>query len=240
LPDHLAKDLNRVTEAAPDLKDALKQAEQAAQEQVEREKQAASELDKQKATADEPEEDDPSAVALKQRAKEQKARREEERKQALAEKEQNDKLKKSLAKLKAMSRLEAIKNSERQTMEKTEGLENRAGTLIKGNRLSPGTSLDGSAREAAQASYYDRVRDKLVSNWALPPWLARQKHQAQVVIYIDSRGRIREYQFLKASGNEPFDAAVRKTLQDSQPFIPPPRELASALQSSGILVGFPL
>jgi len=222
LPDHLAKDLKNITEAAPDLKDALKQAEDAAQEQIEREKQAAVEAAKEKAQAGRPEEDDGDAVAIRQREKEQKARKEEERNQAAAEKEQRDKLKKSMAKLKAMSRLEAIKNSERASMEKTDGLENRTGTVIKGNRLSPGTSLDGSAREAAQASYYDRVRDKLVSNWALPPWLARQKHQAQVVIYIDSRGRIREYQFLKASGNDPFDAAVRKTLQDSQPFVPPP------------------
>jgi outer membrane biosynthesis protein TonB len=251
LPDLTRKDLEGVNAPPPDLVDALKKAEQAAQEQVAREdieqkaaKKAAQESRNEAAPIDE----DPNepTVAMKDKTKDKEKAKEKEKQKLRAEKEreaeeklaQKEKMKRAVAKMKAMGRLEAIKNSE--SMERTEGLENRPGVLIKGNRLSQGSSLDGDAREAAEGSYYERVRDRLVAHWALPPWLARQNYQAQVVIFIDERGRLRDFRFTRASGNEPFDAAVKKTLQESAPFVPPPKAVASDVLNRGILVGFPL
>lgn len=107
---------------------------------------------------------------------------------------------------------------------------------IKGNKLSKGNSTSGDAKESDTANYYDTVRSKLQENWALPVWLSRQNLSAQVEIVIDSRGTVREFRFVKTSGNPQFDEAVKKTLAASQPFDTPPSDLLM----NGILVGFPL
>ncbi len=245
LPDFLKKDLQAVNNPPPDLVDALKQADQAAQKLAEEKREQAKEEEQEAARVKEkkePEvaEEGDETYALKKLKDSGKRKKDEKRERDEAELERKDKLKKALARVKALSRLESIKDAEKQQRVKTDGLENRSGTLMKGNRLSRGTSLDGEAREAAETSYYERVRDKLVNHWALPVWLSRQNYQAQVVIYLDSSGRLRDFKFTKPSGSETFDAAVKRTLQESQPFAAPPDELASDVQNRGILVGFPL
>ncbi|MGK5090068.1 cell envelope integrity protein TolA [Bdellovibrionota bacterium FG-2] len=112
--------------------------------------------------------------------------------------------------------------------------------LVKGNKVSPGTSLSPDAREAAEASYFDLIRDRLQGNWALPVWLSRQDLSAQVVVYIDLRGNLKNFQIVKSSGNAQFDEAVKKTLADSQPFPIPPDGISGVVASDGIMVGFPL
>jgi colicin import membrane protein len=112
--------------------------------------------------------------------------------------------------------------------------------VVKGNKISPGSSLSGDAREAATESYYDAVKDRLQENWALPAWIARQNLAAQVQIMIDARGQIRELKFVKSSGNPRFDEEVKRTLQESSPFPSPPDEIANSLVTNGILIGFPL
>ena len=239
LPDYLKSEMKGMIAPPPDLVDALQQAEQAAKQQVEEEKQARLEQEEEKKVEKKvaPPKNEPDGgeqtVAIKKEKPATKKEKTEDR---------DEQLKKALARVKALNRLESIKNAERskESKMKTAGIENREGTLIRGNRLSQGTSLDGDAREAAQSSYYELVRDKLVAHWALPVWLARQNHQAQVVIYIDVRGRLRDFRFTRPSGSETFDAAVKRALQESQPFVPPPTELAAEVQNRGILVGFPL
>jgi TonB family protein len=111
---------------------------------------------------------------------------------------------------------------------------------MKGNKLSKGTSLSGDAVEAAEASYFDLVRDRLQAYWELPVWLQRQKLTAEVQIFIDSRGKLRNFRFTRSSGNEKFDEEVRKALTQSQPFPIPPEAIVSSVLVDGISVGFPL
>lgn len=111
---------------------------------------------------------------------------------------------------------------------------------LKGNKLSPGTSLSGEAKEAQSMAYFDLLRDRLQHNWTLPPWIARQNFAAQVQIYIDAHGRVRNYHFVKPSGSSPFDEAIKKTLEQSQPFPIPPQSYQATLISEGVLIGFPL
>lgn len=138
-------------------------------------------------------------------------------------------LKSALDRIKALSKIESESKSEKATK-----------VIIKGNKISKGTSLSGDAKEAAQASYYDDLRAKLQENWALPVWIARQNFSAQVQVFIDPYGRVRSFRFMKTSGNDQFDSAIKKTLEDSQPFPRPPDDIASSLLVDGILVGFPL
>ena len=112
--------------------------------------------------------------------------------------------------------------------------------LLKGNQISPGTSLSGDSKEASESHYYDLLRDRLQENWALPSWVARQNWQAQVQIYIDFHGKLRTLRFLKVSGNPQFDEAVKRTIQESQPFPFPPQDLKISLLTDGVLIGFPL
>ncbi len=112
--------------------------------------------------------------------------------------------------------------------------------VVKGNILSKGASLSTDAKENAETSYYDILRDHLQKNWALPVWLSRQSFSAQVQVYVDNKGRLRHFQFLKVSGNTTFDEIVLKTLQSSQPYPIPPAELTKQLLLYGMVVGFPL
>jgi colicin import membrane protein len=111
-----------------------------------------------------------------------------------------------------------------------------AGAPIKGNKISKGNSTAGDAKESDTANYYDTVRSKLQENWALPVWLSRQNLSATIEIVIDSRGTVREFRFVKSSGNPQYDDAVKSTLAKSQPFETPPNELLG----NTISIGFPL
>lgn len=135
------------------------------------------------------------------------------------------KLKNALARIKSLSK---ISNDEGQDV-----------AVVKGNKISKGTSLSGDAREAAEATYFDLIRDRLHENWALPVWLSRQNLSAQVTLFIDAAGRIRGIRFTKSSGNAQFDEAVKKSITDSEPFPRPPEGLNDLL-ANGIPAGFPL
>jgi len=141
------------------------------------------------------------------------------------------KMKNALARMKALERIRS---------EATPSTSTTPGVLLKGNKISRGTQVSGEARESDQANYYDSLRSRLQDNWALPVWVARQKLSAQVQIFIDSRGRLRSFRFVKLSGNSQFDTAVKQCLTDSQPLPLPPESVASSVLVDGILIGFPL
>lgn len=146
------------------------------------------------------------------------------------EKEDKNRAKKmstALAKIKALAKI----NSE---------LEKQSAPVIKGNRISRGASLDDDARESADVNYYDLLREHLHGNWTLPVWLSRQNLSAHVEIFLDSQGKLMSFRFVKASGNTQFDDAVKRTLQQSQPYPKPPAEVGKTVAVNGVLVRFPL
>jgi TonB family protein len=140
--------------------------------------------------------------------------------------------------LRALERMKAL--AKIQSMDDREGVPPKAATPLKGNKLSPGSSIEGEAKEALLTSYYDTLRDHLKNNWSLPPWVARQSLSAQVLLRLEANGRIIQYSFQKTSGNPKFDEAVKRAIEDSQPFPSPPQEIVNSLVSDGIRVGFPL
>ncbi len=138
------------------------------------------------------------------------------------------KLKNALARIKSLSKIAPVSEEEAPNL-----------AVVKGNKVSKGTSLSGDAREAAEATYFDLIRDRLHENWALPVWLSRQNLSAQVTIFIDAAGRLKGIRFSKSSGNAQFDEAVKKSISDSEPFPRPPAGLSDLL-ANGIPAGFPL
>ncbi len=137
------------------------------------------------------------------------------------------KLKNALARIKALAKIHAENEGE-------------TPQIVKGNKISKGSSLSGDARESAMTSYYDLIRDHLQEAWSLSVWLNRQDLTAQVHVFIDERGRLHHFKFLKISGNPQFDATVKRTLMDSQPYPIPPASLGNNLLLDGIVIGFPL
>lgn len=107
--------------------------------------------------------------------------------------------------------------------------------IAKGNVLSKGTDLEGEQTESVE-NYGDKMRSRLRQHWDLPVWLSRQNLSAQVVVFLDPQGSVLNMVFRKASGNEQFDDFVKKTIQKSQPFPPPPSEILRG----GVTLGFPL
>ncbi len=148
------------------------------------------------------------------------------------DKQREKRMDSALAKIRSIEKLKQQAESE----EENETI----GAIVKGNKVSPGTSLSGEAKEAAEVSYFERVRDRVSEHWSLPPWLARQELSAQMLIQIDKQGRITRQKLVKSSGNPQFDEAITRALKDAQPLPTPPQALLADVSSKGILVGFPL
>lgn len=116
----------------------------------------------------------------------------------------------------------------------------KEGEPIRGNKVMKGSSSKGVATENVQTTYIDVVLDKVRNEWELPQWLKDKGLTAKVLIKIDRRGMITSTRFLKTSGNEQFDAAVKRTLQASVPFPAPPLSILADMSGDGIVFGFPI
>jgi len=140
---------------------------------------------------------------------------------SLNKKKKKERLKNALARIKS---LEKIKEGEQ----------------IKGNKVMRGSSSKGTASESVETTYFDVVLDKIRSEWELPQWLKEKNLSAKVLIQIDRRGMITHTNFIKSSGNEQFDAAVKRTLQAAVPFPAPPLSILANVSQDGIVFGFPI
>lgn len=149
--------------------------------------------------------------------------------------------KNALDKLKAMAALEKIKaeaESERAKNAQGNGKSNLGSMKIKGNVLSPGTSLTGIAK-LQHDTYVSDLDQHIKKNWSLPEWLAKRDLTAQAVVYIDSRGNILGRKIVKTSGNPNYDDQVLETIDRSAPFPVPPEKFVAVVSVDGILIGFP-
>ena len=140
------------------------------------------------------------------------------------EKEAQKKLKAALDRIRALERIKAM----------------TAVDEVKGNAISKGTSLTSEAKTSLEASYSDVVLERVRSNWELPKWLMEKSYSANVILYIDRRGQIKNFKFTKSSGNSQFDSEVKRTLQASAPFSIPPDGIGGDLANEGIPLAFPL
>lgn len=143
----------------------------------------------------------------------------------------------------ANSREKRVENKNKRVLSRLKSLskiQENLKTTIKGNQISPGSSLSGEAREAAETDYRDLILNRLQEHWTLPTWIERQELSARVQLWINSEGYVSKFHFEKISGNSQFDSAVKKAIEESQPFPIPPNQLARDLLSNGILFGFPL
>lgn len=170
---------------------------------------------------------DEEGMSLASKRKKQKPQKQKENKEAAHQRE--ERIKNALNRIKALSKIQ----------ESVKGTGTGSGSLIQGNQISRGNSLSGEAREGDSASYFDLLREHIQQNWELPLWLARKELSAKILLYLDSRGKVRKLVFTQFSGNHQFDEAVRKAVQASEPF-PVPDSSAAYYGLQGIPIYFPL
>jgi colicin import membrane protein len=148
----------------------------------------------------------------------------------------------AIEKLKAMAALEKIKAEVAEDKKKTTppatGQDKTGEAKVKGNMVSPGTSLTG-LNKLQHDNYGAELNRHIKKNWTLPEWLTNRNLKAQMVVYIDSHGNILERKLVKSSGNPEYDEAVIKAVDDSAPFPAPPEKFQAYLSVNGILIGFP-
>lgn len=146
----------------------------------------------------------------------------------------------AMDKLKAMAALDKIKDDVESEKKKAAGTGKKVdiAAQIKGNQVSPGTSLTG-LNKLQHDTYIADLDKHIKQNWALPEWLAKRDLSAQVRVLIDARGLVIGKKIVKSSGNPSYDDEVLATIERSSPFPPPPDKFAGLLEVEGILVGFP-
>ncbi|XGC81004.1 energy transducer TonB [Bdellovibrio bacteriovorus] len=147
----------------------------------------------------------------------------------------------AIEKLKAMAALEKIKEEVQAERAKTPPGAGKAETgtqKIKGNVLSPGTSLTGLSK-LQHDNYAGTLDQHIKQNWSLPEWLAKRDFKAQARVFIDSRGNILGRKIVKSSGNQSYDEEVLATIDRSAPFPAPPEKFLAIVSVDGILIGFP-
>ncbi len=93
--------------------------------------------------------------------------------------------------------------------------------IIKGNRLAPGTALQG-IDQLDYNNYIGRLHLHIQSHWKLPQWLAISEQLATVVkVYLDADGYVIERQLIESSGDPRFDQIVLSAIDTASPFPPP-------------------
>jgi len=142
-------------------------------------------------------------------------------KAATKREESRERMKNALARIKALEKI-------------------REGELIKGNQVMTGSSAKGDSSKNTDTTYYDVVLEKVRNEWELPQWLQGKGLSAKVLVKIDRRGSISSIQFLRSSGNNQFDAAVKRTLSQAMPFPAPPVSVLADVNTDGIILGFPI
>lgn len=149
----------------------------------------------------------------------------------------------AIDKLKAMAALEKIKDEVAEEKKKATpppgtGKDDTGAAKIKGNVVSPGTSLTGLTK--LQHETYGADLDRHIKqHWALPEWLAKRDLKAQARVFIDSRGNILDRKIVKSSGNPSYDEEVLSTIDKAAPFPAPPDKFQALVSVDGILIGFP-
>ena len=140
--------------------------------------------------------------------------------------------KSALDKLKAMAALEKIKEDVAHEKKKA------AAAPVRGNILSPGSSLTG-LNKLQHDTYAADLNTHIKERWQLPEWLAKRDYKAQARVFIDSRGNILGRKIVISSGNPSYDEAVLETIDRAAPFPAPPEKFLAIISADGILIGFP-
>ena len=109
-----------------------------------------------------------------------------------------------------------------------------AETVVKGNRLSKGTQLEGEEKKE-----YDFYIDLLGAHarrfWLVPGWLENEDLTTEVRVFLDEDGYVTEQFVEKSSGNSSFDQSVKESIENASPFPRPVEKFVGLVKLRGII-----
>ena len=119
-------------------------------------------------------------------------------------------------------------------IEKVQGMVKKE-TIIKGNRIAPGTALEGLDK-LDYDNYIGILHNHIQSYWELPQWLAVSDNLSTVVkVYLDANGYVINRELMRSSGDTRFDQIVLTAIDKASPF-PKPEEKFIDMVYSGIIL----
>jgi TonB family protein len=89
--------------------------------------------------------------------------------------------------------------------------------------------------------YLTQVYKAIKARYEVPELISPKERmflRAEVILYLDASGQIRELRFAASSQNQLFDSAVESAIRRAAPFPAPPKELADQYAREGIQVPF--
>jgi len=110
--------------------------------------------------------------------------------------------------------------------------------LLKGNAVSPGSSLHGLAKSEFN-EYLGALQNHVNEHWNLPEWLQNDNLKASVTVYIDFRGVVTKRVLVTSSGDSRFDDLALKAVDEASPFPQPPPKFVDVVKVDGITLKFP-
>jgi hypothetical protein len=113
---------------------------------------------------------------------------------------------------------------------------------FEGNRLSQGQIPSSNSQQTDKVSYLVDLQQHLQENWYLPMWLQNKNLKAQVRLFLAPSGALIRYDIMKSSGNVEFDALVRSTIEQSDPYpaLPMDTKEGQDVNENGVDLGFPM
>ena len=144
----------------------------------------------------------------------------------------------ALSQLKALSALERLKNlpDPKKAEPQEETIEEQP--PVAGEQIAPGTALTGLTK-LKHNSYISQVSAHVRRFWFLPEWLTKADFRAKALIQFNALGELLKIEIIESSGNGEFDALIKKTLRDAEPFPAPPEAFKKIVEVDGITLGFP-
>lgn len=137
--------------------------------------------------------------------------------------------------------------SRRELMERA--LASAAGHATPESREAPDPERAGSASGSAEGTaasaeegdaYFTAVHDAILEHYVVPSVISERERlflSASVIAWIGADGRILKHEFQAKSGNNFFDQALERAIQQTHLPAPPP-DLARALRDSGVVLNF--
>ncbi|MBS1983968.1 MAG: TonB C-terminal domain-containing protein [Bdellovibrionales bacterium] len=173
----------------------------------------------------EPPKSKPSETAMIDRT--QTAKAEEKKKPEKKKKES------ALDRLKALRDTMRVEGRRQELMKKLKGDKEGGRPMLGGNVLSEGDSTSGDVATVHNA-FVGKIKNHIRKHWSVPGWMTTGKFQARVVVKIAPDGRVLSFEFEKKSGNDEYDANVKRSIESSNPFPPPPPELKVFYMEEGL------
>ncbi|HXH76025.1 MAG TPA: TonB family protein [Bacteriovoracaceae bacterium] len=123
------------------------------------------------------------------------------------------------------------------------GKKNLESLMVEGNRLSKGSALVGDFTDEASsefASYVQSLPELIRQFWKLPTYLLDKDLRCRIKVYLSGAGQLIKLEVYESSGQAEFDSRAEKAIRDAAPFPKPSDAVGARLNSSGIILGFPL